>query len=160
MDLGGLRSARIVYNVKANWKIVVENYYECYYCPPVHPKFKRITLLSGVGRTEFLNWARSRLCSGGFMVFADGFNSMATTGCTKRSPLGAPSLRAQVESTITYLYPTRSSAYTQTTLMIHTLWPKNRDETRVECDFYFDAEEMVKPDFAPTSRVRHFPIEA
>ena len=29
--------ARIVYEVKANWKTVVENYNECLHCPTVHP---------------------------------------------------------------------------------------------------------------------------
>ena len=30
--------ARIVYEVKANWKTVVENYNECLHCPTVHPE--------------------------------------------------------------------------------------------------------------------------
>lgn len=27
------------YAIKANWKVVVENYSECYHCPPAHPGF-------------------------------------------------------------------------------------------------------------------------
>jgi len=38
--------------------------------------------------------------------------------------------------------------------MIHTLWPKNKDETIVECDFYFDKEEMSKPDFTPDDAIQ------
>jgi Rieske 2Fe-2S family protein len=29
------------YPVKANWKLLVENYNECYHCGPAHPEFKR-----------------------------------------------------------------------------------------------------------------------
>jgi len=30
---------RIVLEVKANWKLVLENFYECFHCPTVHPEF-------------------------------------------------------------------------------------------------------------------------
>ena len=32
---------RASYNVKANWKLVTENYQECYHCRPAHPEFAR-----------------------------------------------------------------------------------------------------------------------
>ena len=32
---------RVSYPVKANWKLLVENYNECYHCGPAHPEFKR-----------------------------------------------------------------------------------------------------------------------
>ena len=34
-------AARRDYAVPANWKIVVENYLECYHCPVIHPEFAR-----------------------------------------------------------------------------------------------------------------------
>ena len=34
---------RIDYDVKANWKAILENYQECYHCPGVHPQLNRIT---------------------------------------------------------------------------------------------------------------------
>ncbi|HWA14655.1 MAG TPA: SRPBCC family protein, partial [Burkholderiales bacterium] len=41
--LGGLRiGKRIVADVKANWKLVCENFSECFHCPPVHPELVRI----------------------------------------------------------------------------------------------------------------------
>ena len=37
-NLPQLRSARrIDYDVQANWKLIFENYSECYHCPGVHP---------------------------------------------------------------------------------------------------------------------------
>ena len=32
------RGAQLVYDVRANWKILMENYNECYHCGPVHPE--------------------------------------------------------------------------------------------------------------------------
>src|SRR5579884_919244 len=37
------RARRIEYDVRANWKAIVENYEECYHCPAVHPQLNRIT---------------------------------------------------------------------------------------------------------------------
>jgi glycine betaine catabolism A len=33
---------RIVLDVAANWKLLAENFSECFHCPPVHPEFCRI----------------------------------------------------------------------------------------------------------------------
>ena len=32
---------RELYSIKANWKLAVENYMECYHCKPAHPEFSR-----------------------------------------------------------------------------------------------------------------------
>jgi choline monooxygenase len=32
-------SRRLTFDLKANWKNVVDNYLECYHCPPAHPAF-------------------------------------------------------------------------------------------------------------------------
>jgi len=42
---------RIVYEVEANWKIVVENYNECLHCPSVHPSWCRWCRCSGSARS-------------------------------------------------------------------------------------------------------------
>jgi choline monooxygenase len=40
LDLAGLRfRERSEYELAANWKVVVENYLECYHCPVAHPGF-------------------------------------------------------------------------------------------------------------------------
>ncbi len=40
LDLGGLRRrVRRTYDIRANWKAVVDNYLECYHCAVAHPAF-------------------------------------------------------------------------------------------------------------------------
>src|SRR5690348_5452355 len=34
---------RIVYDVRANWKLIVSNYNECLHCPALHPALNRLT---------------------------------------------------------------------------------------------------------------------
>jgi phenylpropionate dioxygenase-like ring-hydroxylating dioxygenase large terminal subunit len=42
-DLQGLREGgRLEYEVAANWKILTENYLECYHCAPIHPELTKI----------------------------------------------------------------------------------------------------------------------
>jgi Rieske 2Fe-2S family protein len=33
---------RVVADVRANWKLLAENFSECFHCPPVHPEFCRV----------------------------------------------------------------------------------------------------------------------
>src|SRR5437660_11016218 len=43
-NLAALRSAkRIEYDVRANWKLIFENYSECYHCLGVHPELSKIS---------------------------------------------------------------------------------------------------------------------
>ena len=40
---------RLVYEVEANWKIVVENYNECLHCPTIHPELVQVVPLYRFG---------------------------------------------------------------------------------------------------------------
>jgi len=42
-------AARKTYSVQANWKLVLENYHECYHCGPAHPEFTQIHVLARPG---------------------------------------------------------------------------------------------------------------
>ena len=39
---GRAAPARLTYEVAANWKVLVENYNECYHCGPVHPELSQL----------------------------------------------------------------------------------------------------------------------
>jgi Rieske 2Fe-2S family protein len=42
-------AARRTYSVAANWKLVLENYHECYHCGPAHPEFSGLHALARPG---------------------------------------------------------------------------------------------------------------
>ena len=46
---GAKIAARRRYAVAANWKLVMENYHECYHCQPAHPEFAVIHALARPG---------------------------------------------------------------------------------------------------------------
>lgn len=45
-DLPGLKVAhRYAHPVRANWKLLIENYFECYHCGPAHPEYAQSHVL-------------------------------------------------------------------------------------------------------------------
>jgi phenylpropionate dioxygenase-like ring-hydroxylating dioxygenase large terminal subunit len=54
LDLNCIRlRRRDVYDIKSNWKIVVDNYLECYHCPVAHPGFTDLIDLDKYVITEY-----------------------------------------------------------------------------------------------------------
>ena len=54
LDLGAIkRRVRREYAIAANWKVVVDNYLECYHCPIAHPAFSDLIDLDDYRVTEY-----------------------------------------------------------------------------------------------------------
>ena len=70
--------ARIVYEVDANWKVIVENYNECLHCPTIHPELVQVIPMFRFGEV----WDGET---------RDGGNEMRD-GATSFTPTGASSL--------------------------------------------------------------------
>ena len=65
---------RIVYEVEANWKIVVENYNECLHCPTIHPELVQVVPLFRFGEV----WDEETRDDGNWMI--EGATSFTMTG--------------------------------------------------------------------------------
>jgi len=52
-------AARFVTHTPANWKIIVDNYLECYHCGPAHPGFSDSVRVDTYTQTMFGNWGLS-----------------------------------------------------------------------------------------------------
>jgi Rieske 2Fe-2S family protein len=75
------RAHRIEYEIDANWKVVAENYSECYHCPLVHPQLHRISdVLTG-------SFYSSPSFNGGPMELRKGFSTMSMSGISKTGPI-------------------------------------------------------------------------
>jgi glycine betaine catabolism A len=153
--IAGLRlGGRNVYEVEANWKIIVENFSECYHCAPVHPSLNRLTpYLSGDNDASFRQNGGRSLFSGGFMEFAQDFQSMTRSGYTKRPLLSG--MTAEDKKRVYYyvLFPNTFFSLHPDYLMIHHGWPVSPSHTRVENEFYFTPEAVAAPDFDPSDAI-------
>ena len=73
---------RIVYDVKANWKLIVLNYNECLHCPNLHPALNKLHHYLGAD-----NVAPTACYCGGAMGFSDGVETMSMDGKRRRAYL-------------------------------------------------------------------------
>ena len=133
---------RIVYEVQANWKLVIQNYSECLHCPLVHPALNRLTDYLGAE-----NEAGGSTYFGGAMPFAPGAETMSMSGRRRRDYL--PGLSGEQRARVYYyaIIPNLLLSLQPDYMLLHSLWPQAVDHTRIVCEWYFHPDEMAKPDF-------------
>ena len=154
-NLGALRRARrIDYDVKANWKALVENYQECYHCPGVHPQLNRITpYTSG----QYLPSSGAGMNS--YMEVLPEFETLSMTGAADgREPM--PGMTDEDDKRIYYsaVWPNLLFSLHPDYLMLHFIAPLEPGRTLVRCEWYFDPAEMAKPDFSPDDAIEFWDL--
>jgi Rieske 2Fe-2S family protein len=154
-DLGALRRARrIDYDVKANWKAIVENFQECYHCPGVHPQLNRITPYDS---GTYLSSAGAAMNS--FMEILPQFETLSLTGAADgRAPM--PGMTEEDDRRIYYsvIWPNQLFSLHPDYLMLHWVTPLEPGRTIVRCEWYFDPAEMAKPDFRPDDAIEFWDL--
>ncbi|MGZ3632312.1 MAG: aromatic ring-hydroxylating oxygenase subunit alpha [Candidatus Limnocylindrales bacterium] len=138
------RAARLEYDVAANWKIVAENYSECYHCPGVHPLLNKLTPYD-LGE-DFLP---SGPWKGGWMLFADGFQTMSLDGDRHGRPLLAGTSPTDARRIYYYiLWPNLIVSVHPDYVLTHQAWPDGPGRTRVACDLYLDEASVGRVEVA------------
>ena len=140
--MGELRlGRRIVYDVKANWKLIVLNYNECLHCPNLHPALHKLHHYLGAE-----NAPPTACYCGGAMGFRDGVETMSVDGRRRRDFL--PGLSAAQRGQVEYyaIYPNLLLSLHPDYVMTHTLWPRAHDRSEIICEWHFHPDELAKPD--------------
>jgi Rieske 2Fe-2S family protein len=137
-----VRAARIVYDVRANWKLIVQNYNECLHCPNLHPALNKLSHYLG-GENEPLR----ATYMGGRMDLNDGVETMSADGTCPRDPL--PGLDAADRRRVYYysVFPNLLVAPHPDYVLTHTLWPESPASTRIVCEWLVHPREHAKPSF-------------
>ncbi len=137
-----VRLATHTYELATNWKVVHENYHECYHCPLIHPELCRVSPpASGANYDLPGAWV------GGRMSLRDGADSMSLDGRGSGRPL--PGLDEVARRSVLYLglIPNLLLSLHSDYVMTHRVEPLGPGRTRIECAWYFPAAE-VDPSFA------------
>jgi glycine betaine catabolism A len=141
--MGELRSYKhLKYEVKANWKLIVQNYNECLHCPVLHPALNKVTnYMSGENDPAHEGYI------GGSMEFRGGAETMSVDGKRRREFL--PGLSEEQRHSVCYyaVYPNLFLSLHPDYVLLHRLWPKSVDRTEVETEWLFHPSEMAKEDF-------------
>jgi phenylpropionate dioxygenase-like ring-hydroxylating dioxygenase large terminal subunit len=140
---------RTVYDVKANWKLIVLNFNECLHCPLVHPALNRLTdYLGADNEPPNANYA------GGSMGFRGEAETMSVDGQRRRAYL--PGLDEAQRRQVCYysIYPNLLLSLHPDYMLVHTLWPRAVDRTAVFCEWYFHPREIANPDFVAVDAIQ------
>jgi Rieske 2Fe-2S family protein len=150
--LGELRIAqRIVYQVAANWKVILENYNECYHCGPVHPELCRVVPAFKQKGGMDLDWDRG-------IPHREGAWTFTMSGTTNRKPFPGLDQDESTRHKGELLYPNFLLSLSADHVAAFTLWPHGPGHTTVICDFLFHPDESTRPDFDPTDAVEFWDI--
>lgn len=129
-DIGSLVvGKRIVYEVEANWKLIFENFQECYHCGTIHPE-----LVDAIPAFQASDTSAAGYDHNGY-AFAEGREAFTLSG--KRRLPRLPLLRE--EDDLKYFGMTlRSNAFLSLTpdhVITHKFEPISATHTRAVCDW-------------------------
>lgn len=131
--------ARHTYDVAANWKVIVENYHECYHCPLIHPELCKVS-----PPTSGDNWNLPGAWVGGLMDLRPHAETMSLDGRSAGVPLPGVDPR-----TVSYLglFPNLLVSLHPDYVMTHRMTPVDVGRTSIECSWYF-AAGVADPSYA------------
>jgi len=145
--LSELRVARrIEYDIAANWKVMLENYNECYHCGPVHPELCRLVPAFKQRGGAELDWERG-------IPHREGAWTFTASGTTGRAPFPGLSEDEQVRHKGELIYPNLLLSLAAEHVAAFTIRPNAPGRTTVVCEFLFHPDEMAKPGFDPSDAV-------
>ena len=136
------------YDVAANWKVVVENYQECYHCSMIHPELCKVSPPESGENIELDgDWV------GGWMELRPDAQTMSLDGHSD----GAVMARLDEEQRRTVMYvavmPNLLISLHPDYVMSHLLTPLAPDLTRIQCNWSFPAETVAREGFDPSYAV-------
>ena len=140
--------ARHSYELATNWKVIAENYQECYHCSSIHPELSRIS-----PPTSGENLELDGPWMGGWMSIIEGAETMSFTG--KSGGVAIQGLSEHELRTVMYLvgFPNLLVSLHPDYVMTHLMTPLAADRTQVECAWAFPREVAEQPEFDPSYAV-------
>ncbi|MFC7384063.1 aromatic ring-hydroxylating oxygenase subunit alpha [Sphaerisporangium rhizosphaerae] len=140
---------RIVYDVRANWKLIVENFMECYHCATIHPELTAVLPEFADGYAAQYFVGHGAAFGGGVEGFtvdgSPGVDRIPTVSREQDRRYYAITIRPQV---FVNLVPDHA--------IVHRMFPLAADRTVVECDWLFLPEVVAGGrDIGPSVELFH-----
>ena len=139
---------RIVYDVKANWKLLIQNYSECLHCPNLHPALNKLShYLSGENEPLRATYM------GGRMDLRPGVATLSMDGTCPRQFL--PGLSEDDVRRVYYyaIFPNMLLSLHPDYMLVHTLWPMTPDRTVNICEWHFHPQTIATPGFTAADAI-------
>jgi Rieske 2Fe-2S family protein len=127
---------RIVYDVKANWKLIIENFMECYHCATIHPELTEVL-------PEFADGYAAQYYVGHGAAFsqeAQGFTVDGSEGLDKIGGVGEDQDRKYYAITVN---PQVFINLVPDHVIFHRMYPMSADRTIVVCDWLYTKDVVA-----------------
>jgi len=133
---------RIEYDVAANWKVLAENYNECYHCAGVHPELTRLVPAFGHGGMgpdgTGLDWDAG-------IPHRDGAWTFSFSGTSPRRPFPGLDAGERVRHKGELVYPNLLLSLSADHAASFVLQPLAADRTRITFDVLVDPGQAQLP---------------
>jgi Rieske 2Fe-2S family protein len=143
------------YVVSANWKIVTENYQECYHCGTIHPE---LCMVSSPRSGENYQMRGAGAWVGGWMALRDEAQTMSLSGRSNGTVLRGLDAVARRQVAYLMVFPNVLLSLHPDYVMTHRLTPLGPDRTRIRCSWSFSPEDIEGPGFDPTYAVEFWDL--
>jgi Rieske 2Fe-2S family protein len=150
--LAQLRTAHSIrYQVAANWKVLLENYNECYHCAGVHPELCRIVPAFKHHGGAGLDWENG-------VPHRPGATTFTHAGTTTRAAFPGLDEFERVRHKGELIYPNLLLSLCADHVAAFTIWPIAPAQTAVVCDFLFHPDELARAAFDPRDAVEFWDL--
>lgn len=137
--------ARHSYELKANWKLIAENYQECYHCSEIHPELCRVS-----PPDSSMGFPHTGLYVAGPMELRDEAETMSLDGKSHGIPLRGLSGDLLRQVGYVGLWPNFLISPHPDFILTHRLEPIAAGRSYVECEWLFPPELVEREDFDPS----------
>lgn len=138
--------ATLRYDIAANWKILCENYNECYHCGGVHPELCAVVPSFRDAGGANLDWSRG-------IPHRDGADTFTHSGTSVRRSFPGLDADEQVRHKGELVYPNLFLSAARDHVAAFILRPRSAEHTEITCHFLFEPHEIDKPGFDPSDAV-------
>jgi Rieske 2Fe-2S family protein len=136
------------YEVAANWKLLVENYHECYHCSSIHPELCRVSSPSSGWEVD-----SDGLWCGGTLELKPQAATMSFDGHSDGVVMRGVDEHVARQVLYLQVFPNLLLSLHPDYLMTHRVEPLGPDRSRVECQWLFPPEALARPGFGPAYAV-------
>ncbi len=141
---------RVLYQVAANWKVILENYNECYHCGPVHPELCELVPSFRRGGAG-LDWDAG-------IPHREGASTFTFSGLTSRPCFPGLAEEEKTRHKGELVLPNLMLSLSSDHVAAFTLWPRSARHTTIVCDFLFHPSAMSEASFDPSDAVEFWDL--
>ena len=139
------------YEVRANWKVLCENFNECYHCGPIHPELCQLVPAFREGGGSDLDWEEG-------VPHREGATTFTRTGLSDRRSFPDLNESEQTKHKGEIVYPNLFLSLSRDYVVAMTLKAESAELTRVGCYFLFEVNELEKPIFDPNDAIEFWDV--